>query len=79
MNEQLFLRKMADLTETDLAEISLATKILDLSIWDSMAAAAFLAFAAEYGSADLVGGIQEARTVGDLFALVQGVGSACDH
>jgi hypothetical protein len=37
-----------------------------------MAAAAFVAVAAEHGASDVVSGLLEAKTVGDLFALVHG-------
>jgi len=77
MNEQAFLEKMSELTETDLSELSFSTRLTDLSIWDSMSAAAFLAFAAEQGGQNLVGGIQDAENVGDLFALIQGADHAC--
>ena len=77
MNEQAFLEKMSELTETDLSELSFSTRLTDLSIWDSMSAAAFLAFAAEHGGQNLVGGIQDAENVGDLFALIQGADHAC--
>ena len=70
MDEGTFLAKISELTETDLSELSLSTKLTELSIWDSMAAAAFVAFAAQFGEADLVSGIQSAQTVGDLFELI---------
>ncbi len=70
MDEQTFLAKISELTETDLSELSLLTKLTELSIWDSMAAAAFVAFATHYGEEDLVLGIQGAQTVGDLFELI---------
>ena len=70
MDEGTFLAKISELTETDLSELSLSTKLTELSIWDSMAAAAFVAFATEFGKDDLVSGIQSAQTVGDLFELI---------
>ena len=70
MDEGTFLAKISELTETDLSELSLSTKLTELSIWDSMAAAAFVAFAAEFGKDDLVSGIQSAQTVGDMFELI---------
>ncbi len=70
MDERTFLAKIPELTETDLSELSLSTKLTELSIWDSMATAAFVAFAAEHSEGDLVSGIQKSQTVGDLFELM---------
>ena len=70
MDERTFLAKISELTETDLPELSLSTKLTELSIWDSMATAAFVAFAAEHSEGDLVSGIQKSQTVGDLFELM---------
>ena len=76
MDEKAFLAKISELTETDLSDISLSTKLTELCIWDSMAAAAFVVFAMQYGEKDLVSGIQASETVGDLFDLVEG-GAEC--
>lgn len=72
MDEQTFLAKISELTETELSDLTLSTKLSELSIWDSMAAAAFVAFASTYGKKDLVSGIQGAQTVGDLHNLAGG-------
>lgn len=79
MDEQTFLAKISELTETDLSDLSLTTKLTELSIWDSMAAAAFVAFAAEHCEGDLVSGIQAAQTVDDLLNLVQGKPNAREN
>jgi hypothetical protein len=79
MSERSFLQKIAELTETDLADLSLSTNLAELSIWDSMAAAAFIAFAAGHSEGDLVAGLQKAATVGDLWSLVQGASEVSDH
>ena len=79
MDEQTFLAKISELTETDLSDLALSTKLTELSIWDSMAAAAFVAFAAEHAQGDLVSGIQDAQTVEHLLNLVQGKPDAHDN
>ncbi len=72
MDEKAFLAKISELTETDLSDLTLSTKLSELSIWDSMAAVGFVAFVMQYGEKDLVRGIQASETVGDLFDLVGG-------
>ena len=71
MDEGAFLAKISALTETDLRQLSLSTRLTELSNWDSMAAAAFVALASEYGREDPVSGIQNAQIVGDLFELLR--------
>jgi len=71
MNESTFLNKISELTETDACRLSLSTRLTELSVWDSMAAAAFVAVATEHGARDIVSRLLAAQTVGDLFLLVR--------
>lgn len=70
MESQEFLTAMAeDILETD-QEITMETELSDIDEWDSLALVSFLAMANVKGKSLNRDTIKSARTIGDLYNLV---------
>lgn len=65
-----FIEKMVDLLDTE-AKISADTLLSNIEEWDSLSFVAFLAMGnAVYGKRVSPEDVKEARTIGDLYALL---------
>ena len=71
MNSEDFIKKLADLMDTD-AALTLATKLADVEDWDSLSMVSFFSFCNTQGRKVSADEIKSAQTVEDLFKLVGG-------
>ena len=72
MNEQEFIKKMQDEVLFTEDAITMDMRLDDLAGWDSLGFVSFIAIAKEAGCTHVNrDAVNKAKTVGDLFALVQ--------
>lgn len=72
MNEQEFIAKMQDEVFYTEDDITLDMRLADIAEWDSLGFVSFIAIAKEAGFQNVTReAINEAQTVGDLFALLK--------
>ena len=72
MNEQEFIAKMQDEVFYTEDDIILDMRLADIAEWDSLGFVSFIAIAKEAGFQNVTReAINEAQTVGDLFALLK--------
>lgn len=71
MDQKTFMEKMQDLLERE-DELNLDMSLEDIDEWDSLSFVAFLAMADKVpGNRATPEAIRDAKTVGDLYALVK--------
>lgn len=69
MTRDEFVKQISDLVEEPVTD---ATVLADVAAWDSMSAIGFVALADRVGQAVAPQSLMDAKTVGDLVALVEG-------
>ncbi len=72
MNKTIIIKKIAEISETDVANVTESTELAALECWDSLAQVTFVAFAvSEFGVKVTADEIMNALTVGDLIELIE--------
>lgn len=72
MDKSSILKKISEITETELNLMNEATKLSSLEAWDSLANVVFIAYAVSDFGVHLNGEeLIEAETVGDLVKMVE--------
>jgi len=73
MDKSLILKKISEISETDISKIKETSKLNELDSWDSLAKVTFLAFAInEYGVKNIGEAMLDAETVSDLISIIEG-------
>lgn len=68
----MIIKKIAELTEEDLARVNENSILAELEAWDSLAMVSFLVFASSEYGVEIVGSdLRNAVTVSDLYKLIQ--------
>ena len=71
MEKDAIIAEIAQISETDAAQITEETKLIDLEHWDSLAYVVFVGFAVTaFGIQITANEMLEADTVGDLINLI---------
>lgn len=72
MDKTAIIAKIAEISETDVSQITEETKLSDLEHWDSLAYVVFVGFAVDQYSVRITANeMTNAVTVGDLINLVE--------
>ncbi|GAA0611124.1 hypothetical protein GCM10009422_02500 [Brevundimonas kwangchunensis] len=73
MSPETFLQEFSEILEIEVSEISLETKLSDLSIWDSINVLGYMMMVDEKAGRQVdPDSVKNAETVGDLYNLAVG-------
>lgn len=73
MSPETFLQEFSEILEIDVSEVSLETKLSDLSVWDSINVLGYMMLVDEKAGRQVdPDSVKNAETVGDLYNLAVG-------